>query len=186
MVDLNTSAIKQRMSEEWEQTVIRLRSNATVQDIERRYRSLSDRDQSIVNVMVVAVALFLLYQLIISPAYTYLSDASRQYKNKLEGYEWMASKKDETKALLSEKTSSREGSLLSVASNTAKRYKLSFTNFEPDGDERLRLRLENIKFNDLVSWLGELELKQGVSAVDIAMDGGTSAGYVNVRLTLQG
>ena len=185
-MELNTQAIKERFSEEWEQTAIRVRSNRNYQDLERRYRSLSDRDRTLVNILGVALGLFFLYQLVISPAYSYLGDASNKYKNKLEGYEWMVSKKDETKALLAEKGSDREGSLLSVASNTAKGHNLSFTNFEPEGDERLRLRLENVKFNDLVSWLGELELSQGVSAVDIAMDSGTSAGYVNVRLTLQG
>lgn len=183
---LNTQAIRERISEEWVQTMIRLRSNRSYQDLETRYRTLSDRDRLLVNVLAVVVGLLFLYQLIISPAYNYLGNASSKYKNKLEGYEWMESKKEETKALLAVKTSEREGSLLSVASNTAKGHNLSFTNFEPEGDERLRLRLENVKFNDLVAWLGELEVSQGVSAVDIAMDSGTSTGYVNVRLTLQG
>lgn len=186
MASLNAEALKQRFVEEWEQTVVRVRSNSSFQGMERRYSSLSDKDRLIVNILAVVFSLFLLYQLVISPAFQYLNGASRDYKNKLEGYEWMESQKEETKALLTKSKSEREGSLLSVASNTAKKHNLNFTNFEPDGDERLRLRLENIKFNDLVSWLGELELQQGVSAVDIAMDGGTSSGYVDVRLTLQG
>ena len=90
------------------------------------------------------------------------------------------------KALVATSPTQREGSLLSVASNVAKNHELSFTRFEPDSDQRVRLWLENVKFNSVVSWLGEMEQSQGVSATDISVDGGTAPGYVNVRLTLQG
>jgi len=187
MADLNFSALKEQLIESWDESVVKIRSNQNYQEAERRYRGLNDRDRQIVNVGVVALFLFLLYQLLISPAYGYLSDASRKYKNKLEGHEWMVAKQEQVKDLLnSGDKPKREGSLLSVASKTAKGHNLSFTNFEPVGDDRLRLRLENIKFNDLVTWLGQLELEMGVSAVDISMDNGSSIGYVNARLTLQG
>ena len=75
--------------------------------------------------------------------------------------------------------------MLSIASATAKNYELSFSRFEPIGDDRVRLWMEQIKFNNLVSWLGELETNNGISAVDISLDS-ASPGYVSVRLTLQG
>lgn len=183
---MNTSEIKQRAAEEWEQTLARLRSNQSYQDIERQYRSLSDRDRTLVNLLFTGLLLYLLYSLVIAPAYSFLSTASGRYQSKLEGYEWMLENKEETKTLVAGATTEREGSLLSIASNVAKNHELSFSRFEPDSDERVRLWLENVKFNSVVSWLGEMELQQGVSASDISVDTGSATGYVNVRLTLRG
>ena len=48
-----------------------------------------------------------------------------------------------------------------------------------------RLRLDQVEFNALVSWLGVLESDKGIVAVDISLDA-ASSGYVSVRLTIQG
>jgi type II secretory pathway component PulM len=70
-------------------------------------------------------------------------------------------------------------------SPSLKKHNLNFSRFEPLDGDRVRLRLEQVKFNDVVSWLTELEAEKGVSAVDISLDS-ASPGYVSVRLTLQG
>ncbi len=183
---MNYTELKQRAGDEWEQTVARVRANRSYQDAERQYRSLSDRDRLLVNLMAVGLLLFLLYSLVVSPAFGYLSSSSSRYQGKLEDYEWIKANEEAAKALVATSPTQREGSLLSVASNVAKNHELSFTRFEPDSDQRVRLWLENVKFNSVVSWLGEMEQSQGVSATDISVDGGTAPGYVNVRLTLQG
>ena len=57
--------------------------------------------------------------------------------------------------------------------------------FEPVGDDKVRLRLDQVEFNALVSWLGVLESDKGIVAVDISLDS-ASSGYVSVRLNIQG
>ncbi len=177
---------QQQLSDEFDRTVARVRTNDSVQDLELKYHGLPERDRLALNTLAVVVGVFLLYQLILSPAIDYLKSASANYQTQLESHEWMVVKEPEAKALISGgEEGGLEGSLLSVASSTAKNYELTFSRFEPMGDEKVRLWLEQVKFNSVVSWLGELETKKGVSAVDISLDS-SIPGYVSVRLTLQG
>jgi general secretion pathway protein M len=176
---------REQFDDELDQFLGRVRGNKNYQDLERRYLTLNDRERQYVNVATVAFVLWLLYQIVLSPALTYLSRASNDYQKQLENYEWMQAQEAQARTLIEAGKSTREGSLLSIASATAKNHELAFSRFDPDGDARVRLWLEQVKFNDLVSWLGELEAQHGVSAVDISLDSSTP-GYVSVRLTLQG
>lgn len=144
---MNVDELKQRFSDEWDQTLARLRANRSYQQAERQYRSLTERDRLLVNLLAVVLLLFLIYSMVISPAFSFLSGASNRYQDRLEGLEWMELNQEETKTLLAGNTVQREGSLLSIASNSAKNHELSFTRFEPDSDQRVRLWLENVKFN---------------------------------------
>ncbi len=176
---------RERFDLELEQTIARVKTNKTYHQLEQRYNALTDRDRTLVNIMAVLLAVFLVYRIIVGPALGYLGDASRGYQKQLENYEWMVAQEPKTRELVQAGTTIREGSLLSVASATAKNHELSFNRFEPIGDDRVRLWLEQVKFNNVVSWLGELEENQGVSAIDISLDS-AAPGYVSVRLTLQG
>lgn len=179
------STFTDRLNNEFEQLLARIRSNNSVQELEKKYRSLSDRDRMAVNALSFFFILILLFKMVLIPALDYLNSSSRAYQSQLDDYEWMVSKEAETRKLLENTGSSLEGSLLSLASSTAKNHQLTFNRFEPIGDDRVRLWLEQVKFNDIVNWLGELEAEKGVSAVDISLDS-ASPGYVTVRLTLQG
>lgn len=176
---------RERFDDELDQFIVRVKSNKSYQELEQKYNALTDRDRLMVNVLAVLLTVFIVYQAVVSPAMDYLSDASKAYQKQLENYEWMVAKEPETRELMQSAASGREGSLLSVASATAKNHELSFSRFEPIGDDRVRLWLEQVKFNNVVSWLAELEAKQGVSAIDISLDS-AAPGYVSVRLTLQG
>ncbi len=179
------SELKQRLNDEFDQLVARVRANKNYQDLELKYHALPERDRNALNILVFFLSVYMLYQFVLSPALGYLNDGSKAYQRELENYEWMVAQKPKALAMLEEKGSTREGSLLSVASATAKNYELNFSRFEPLGDDRVRLRLDQVSFNDIVSWLGELEAEKGISAVDISLDS-AAPGYVSVRLTLQG
>lgn len=179
------SEIQQRLNDEFDQLLARVRANKSFQDAEQKYHALSDRDRTAVNVMTAFLAVYLLYQLVLAPALGYLSSASNAYERELENHEWMVAQEPKAREMLETKSSEREGSLLSVASATAKNYDLNFSRFEPLGDDRVRLRLDQVQFNNIVNWLGELEADNGISAVDISLDS-AGPGYVSVRLTLQG
>ena len=54
-----------------------------------------------------------------------------------------------------------------------------------DGQELVRVSLEQASFDDLVTWLGSLQRNHGVSVADISIDRQPDSGRVNVRLTLK-
>jgi len=176
---------QQRLSDEASQLLARFRANDTVQAWEHKYHALADRERVAVNTLLLFISLLLLYRLLLVPAWHYFDAASKAYQRQLEGYQWMLSKEPEVQTLLSSEAQAPRGSLLSLASTTAKQHNLSFNRFEPIGEDRVRLWLERVEFNQVVAWLGQLEADEGVSAVDISLDS-SSPGYVSVRLTLQG
>ncbi|NNL57680.1 MAG: type II secretion system protein M [Pseudomonadales bacterium] len=176
---------RERIDDELEQTIARVKTNRLYQQLELRYNTLSDRDRLWVNIMAVLLAVFLVYRILVGPALGYLGSASKHYQKQLENHQWMVAQESKTRELLAAGASNREGSLLSAASSSAKNHELSFSRFEPIGDDRVRLWLEQVKFNNVVNWLSELEENQGVSAIDISLDS-AAPGYVSVRLTLQG
>ena len=79
-------------------------------------------------------------------------------------------------------------SLLSLADQTAKRSGLgsAMTRVEPDGSDKVRIRLERVNFDKMMRWLEELQNKHAVSVDSITVDQHQDSGMANVRLTLKG
>jgi len=79
-------------------------------------------------------------------------------------------------------------SLLSLADQTAKRSGLgnAVKRVEPDGSDKVRIRLERVNFDRMIRWLEELQNKQSVSVDTITIDRHQDSGMANVRLTLKG
>tara|TARA_B100001093_G_scaffold483328_1_gene515734 strand:- start:186 stop:728 length:543 start_codon:yes stop_codon:yes gene_type:complete len=177
--------LKQRFETELEQLMLRVRGNKQYQQMVQAYLRLSARDRLAVNILTLLLTLYFIFSFILSPALKHLLVAEKNYQQQIENYAWMLEQQPIVKEMLATKPSVREGSLLSIASSTAKQFDISFSRFEPVGEDKVRLRLDQIEFNALVGWLGVLESDKGIVAVDISLDA-ASSGYVSVRLTIQG
>ncbi len=55
---------------------------------------------------------------------------------------------------------------------------------EPDGPASIRLRFENVPFDDLVGWLVEMQAGHGVGVTSLSADPAAAAGRVNASLQL--
>lgn len=55
---------------------------------------------------------------------------------------------------------------------------------EPDGNASIRLRFENVPFDELASWLVELQATQGIAVATANADPGDAAGRVTANLQL--
>lgn len=55
---------------------------------------------------------------------------------------------------------------------------------EPDGAASIRLRFENASFDDLASWLAELQTSQGIGVVSANVDPGEATGRITANLQL--
>lgn len=177
--------LKQRFEAELEQLMLRVRGNRLYQQMLQAYLRLSARDRLAVNILTLLMAFYLIFSVILSPALKHLFTAEKNYQQQIENHAWMLEQQPIVKEMLTTKPTVREGSLLSIASATAKQFDISFNRFEPVGEDKVRLRLDQVEFNSLVSWLGVLESDEGIVAVDISLDA-ASSGYVSVRLTIQG
>jgi len=55
---------------------------------------------------------------------------------------------------------------------------------QPDGQSSIRLRLENIPFDQLIEWLAELQERHGLAANSVTIDPATDRGRVDTNLVL--
>ena len=105
---------------------------------------------------------------------------------------WMQQAAAEAKQLRGGASASGGGgdehrSLLALVDQTAKQSQLAqaVKRIQPDGQDVVRVNLEQASFDDVVKWLGNLQRVYGVSVVDAAIDRQTDAGRINARLTLK-
>lgn len=56
---------------------------------------------------------------------------------------------------------------------------------EPDGADGIRLRFENVPFDDLVLWLGDIQAMHGVAVTTASADPAEATGRVNASVQLQ-
>jgi general secretion pathway protein M len=78
-------------------------------------------------------------------------------------------------------------SLLASADSTARQHGLAaaMKRVEPDGADKVRIRLEQAGFDDMTRWLELLVREHGVRIESITIDGRNQSGTVDARLTLQ-
>jgi len=102
---------------------------------------------------------------------------------------WMQQAAAEVKQLRGS-TPARKGagqSLLAAADSTARQHGLAaaMKRVEPDGADKVRIRLEQAGFDDMMRWLELLVREHGVRIESITIDGRNQTGVVDARLTLQ-
>lgn len=79
------------------------------------------------------------------------------------------------------------GSVLAIADSSAKTGGLgsSVKRMQPEGDNTVRVWLENAPFNTVLAWLYKLEQQNAIRATDLNISRDTEPGQVKARLTLK-
>jgi general secretion pathway protein M len=77
-------------------------------------------------------------------------------------------------------------SLPQLIDQTIREQQLSMTRFQPGSRGDASVRLENMPFDNVLRWLGDLEIKHKLSLKDVSITPGKSIGLVNVSARIQG
>ena len=145
------------------------------------WQQLNSREQSLVQIMGTAVAIFVLYSLIWQPLNTKLVSAEKTLSSRQDLLNWV---EQNTARYQSIKPNARgkksSGSLSSIVNRSATRYQLTISRMQPQGSS-LQVWLESASFAQLLNWLEHLANNEGlqVQAIDLAQ--GDNAGEVRVR-----
>lgn len=175
-------------SSSWsEQLRERIAASELAQRAWARYEVAAPREQLAVKIIGVALAVLLVFALVIMPLHRYHSEARAAYAQQTETLAWMQANRGlvNSGAGSSAKTRPEGESLLSLANQSARGVGLSFKRSEPAGERGLNLWLEKVPFNQVIAWLGQLEHDYGVVASELSASRRDEAGMVDVRVTLQ-
>ncbi len=155
------------------------------------WAGLQPREQRFLAGGGIALALILLYALIIDPFSSELSRLRSSVAAQQEELVWMRQAAAEAKGLMAgvpRPSAGRNGqSAMSVIDSTARKFGLgkALKQLSPNGD-KVRVRLEGAAFDAMVQWLGELGEKQGIGVDSLSMERLADVGLVNATVVLGG
>jgi len=152
---------------------------------EEIYSNFNQREQNLVNGLLLLLVVAVLYFIFWLPAYEYKSNATDGYRNEKELNLWMQSKAPLVKGRFSGAgTQSLTKSLLSVVNETSKSYGVVLQGAKPQGNDNLRISLNNVSFSSLLSWVNYLYVTYGIQISNINIDKEDKPGKVRVNLVL--
>jgi general secretion pathway protein M len=152
------------------------------------FNALALRERVMVSIAAVFIVLALIYAVAWSPLNSSVSRLEQSVEEQQVLKQWMQQSATEVNRLRNAAGGAADHrSLLAVVDQTSKQSQLApaVKRIEPDGQELVRVTLEQASFDDLVTWLGSLQRNFGVSVADVSIDRQAASGRVNVRLTLQ-
>jgi len=137
-----------------------------------------------------AILFSLLQFLIIQPLHRQIDHLTHLVSNQAADLQWMQQAAEEIIRLRKNATIAGEGaphaeSLLIIVGSSAKKVGISQTmkRIEPIGEEGVRVWIEEVPFDDLLRWLGDLRAR-GVHSDNIAIERRKTPGHVNTKATL--
>ena len=153
----------------------------------QKYQQLSEREQKLAQLSAVVVVISLFYWLVWAPLNNALEQNRKVVKEQTALLQWVQSTADKAvqlKRSSSGKTTNFSGSLPQTVNQTAQRFNIAISRMQPQGDT-LQIWVDKVAFNDVISWLHDLESK-GISILDADFTDTDTSGQVKVRRLLLG
>ena len=148
--------------------------------------TLAERERRLVYVAAGFATLALLYLVLVLPFHTVSHKLAQRLEQKQADLAWMKQVAPQISSSAGAAGAQGRGeSLVVLVDRTAREAGLgnSMRDQSPDRNDALRLRLEAVQFDAMVTWLASLQSQYGVSIEAAAVDG-TAPGIVNASLTL--
>jgi len=161
--------------------------NDQVAQLKTRFLALQPRERFIVAGGAVLLILFTVYSVALSPLYKSVRERNAHVTQKQQDLAWMQSMAPQLRALgNTHPVSNPNESLVVVIASTAGRANIasSISGQTPSGNNSVRVRLDGVQFDSLISWLGILQSEFGINPETADITHGAQPGQVNAVLTL--
>jgi general secretion pathway protein M len=156
------------------------------EQIEASIQQLAPRERVIVGAGAVMLVLVLIYLLAWEP----LVQAKHQRAAALDRARALATRIEQAAVLVRGQSSGRSidrnTSLVAAIDRTSRSPVLGKapSRVQPEGDDEVKVWIEDVPFNNLLRWLQDLETRYGIGAVTAEVERGARPGVVSVRLSL--
>lgn len=161
----------------------RIAASPSGQRIWGYYEAAAPREQVAMLVGAAAVALLLIWLLIVAPLHAWSRDARAEYAQQRDTLAWMEENRHRVGGTVVSERAPGEA-LLTLANRTAANHRINFRRYEPVGSNGLSVTLEGIPFTALVQWLGELE-RSGVVTSELSVRKRDEPGLVDARIVIE-
>ncbi len=150
----------------------------------QRFLRLDYRDQILLLATIGLLFLVTVWFLIVNP----ISDQRDEMLRRNELSRATLTRVDEMASELRrldiiQSSSSQRGSSTAGINTSALRYGLKISRLTPNSRGEIELRLENVKFSDLISWINHIESELGFTTLEAGLS--VPTGKMNVNATLR-
>ena len=146
--------------------------------------SLKEQEQRLLIIAGVVFIVFILVMGILKPLNKAVADAEQKLKREQDFQVFVEQSIGKLKAAGNSARIS-SGNLSQLVNRSRGRYGIVISQMQPNNDS-LRVNIENVEFNKLVSWLDELVHQHGVTVANLDISQGEDTGFVRVsRLVLE-
>lgn len=147
------------------------------------FLQFNQREQLSLLALALAVALYLLYQLVWSPLderRDQLALQNRGVAESLQRVDVMVSELVQLRDSDTRATTRRN--LTSLVNQSTSRRALQVNRLQPNSRGELQVRLESAAFDDLLAWLHDLEFREGLLVREVSITESGAAGRVNATV----
>lgn len=149
--------------------------------MKERWLQLDLREQRLVIAMAAVVLFFILYSAVWAPLHNGIETAFKKNVRQQKLFTLVQEGTARYKSAVgTSQSNNRNSSLSSLVNTTASRNQISISRMQPQGDD-LQVWIEEVSFNNLLTWLEQLSVKEGISVKAIDITHAQQAGVVKVR-----
>jgi len=165
-----------------------LKQHPTLLLIRKQYEMLGARDRLILKWIMAGLVVALVYFAAWQPASHYKMNAQMDLKQNQKLLALVASNREALSNLAKQSQNNRSTldsqQLVSSVTNLAKRNGVLLKRFEPSGDNKLKVWLDNASFDKVVTWLTIMKQTLNITVEQISIEKDEAPGLVSARLTL--
>ena len=149
------------------------------------FAGLTQREQVSLLIMGLAIALYLVFVVVLSP----LSEARDRMEQQNQGVAESLQRVDVlvSQILHLQESGSDSGArrnLTSLINQSTASHALQVNRLQPNSRGEVQVRLENAVFDDLIAWLHQMEYNEGLLIREVSVTQAGSSGRVNVTVRL--
>ena len=155
--------------------------------IKEYLEKLNDRERKMVYAAALGIAIFLPYQLIWAPLMNAVQDRHERVAKQQSDLIWMQSKLADVRALASasNKTAGSRQSIYGTVERTARQQFKGDIRVQQEGKEGIRVQINNVSFDELITWLDTLSYQHQVFVKDFKVENEKEAGRVKASILLE-
>jgi type II secretory pathway component PulM len=156
-----------------------------MQKLEAWFRSLAVREQRMVAIGGAAALLVLLFGAWL-PVERRVARLEQQVQTRQADLAWLQSIAPQLASLRERPSGTGNESLVVIADRVAHETGIARSlNAQAGGDGTLNVRLEQVAFDSLLNWAGELVQHHGIRVVSANIDSGAASGMVSATIVLR-